>query len=258
MPITVAPHSWREAVAWPPLWVRSSRSAASGCARRSTRKCFVARVTSVANSSSPIRLPTNRPQPSAPGTVRAATISAPSSLNAARALLCSPATHHVAPLPARTGVSPHNSPIRSRQPCQLRLDTDRCRLEVVVPVACRTAELVPRHVGGLAADGQGRDHQRHRALEVRERLDLLADAAHARPTTHEAEGDVGADHHGRCRIGDATPAQHGGGVARPATEASAVRDALVDRDVGLAFDEPQRLAHEVAVVDRNPLGIATR
>ena len=47
---------------------------------------------------------------------------------------------------------------------------------------------------------------------------------------------------------EAGPPQHRGGVARTAAQAAAVRDALVDRDVGAALDEPQRLGDEVAVV----------
>ena len=91
------------AVASGALWVRSSRSAASACVRRSTRRCCAVRGTSVANSAAfYIR-----------STVRATRTTAPSPMRSTRASSRSPSTNQVAPLPASVGVMPVRSAIAS-------------------------------------------------------------------------------------------------------------------------------------------------
>ena len=100
-------------IAWRPSWVRSSRSAASACARRSTRRCSAARATSAASSTRPDRPARSGGHPTV-GTVRADTTVAPSSTSPARALPCSPSRNHVAPLPARVGARPVHRSISAR------------------------------------------------------------------------------------------------------------------------------------------------
>ena len=107
----------------------------------------------------------------------------------------------------------------------------------------RPAELVPRPVHGRRADATRRHDQRDSDRLERQRLDHLADAAHAGPAADQAERHVGAERAPRRRH-RRTPAHRSTAAASadppPSPPPGGMR--LWMCTAARAADEPQRLA----------------
>ena len=130
---------------------------------------------------------------------------------------------------------------------QAGLDHEGRGLEVVAVVAGRAAEVVPGPVDGRGRAAERRGPEGEGALDERQRLDDLADARDPGPAADHAEGHVGAEAGGGLEVGEPGPPQHRGGVGRPAAEAGAGGDALLEPHVGRAPGEGEGPAHEVVV-----------